>query len=511
MKLFLRVCAVVTLGFLALSLSYAQSQTPAAGNRDPHVQPGTDFPHEELFVGYSHLRVSPGNNLARALFNGASGSFAYNFNRYLGLVGDLGGYRDGEYVTTGTSSNIVSYLLGPRVSFRNDSRVTPFVQLLLGGARGSGDTGFLGWGSSLNGFALATGGGLDWTLSRRVALRLPQVEYLMTRFNSNTAGVPSHQNNLRASAGLLFRWGYKPVMINQSPTAACSVTPNSVTIGSDTAVAVNVNGSDADGDSLSYSYSATGGNIAGTGTTARWDLANLNPGSHKATAQANDGHGGMTSCSASVTVNPRPIPPNRPPTVNITSDRDTVLVGECVRFTANGADPDNDMLRYIWTANGGQVTPTNNTGQLCTTGLAPGTYTMTVRVEDGRGGAADASRTITVQAPPPPPMSSKLGECSFRPAASSRVDNVCKRILDDVATRLQNDPRARLVIVGYANPAAANSARLADTRGQNTVRYLQTKGIDATRVTVRAGTGQVGGGVANQRVELIWVPEGATY
>jgi outer membrane protein OmpA-like peptidoglycan-associated protein len=290
--------------------------------------------------------------------------------------------------------------------------------------------------------------------------------------------------------------------------AACSVAPNTVTIGSDTAVALNVNGSDADGDSLSYNYSATGGNISGTGATARWDLANQNPGSYNATAQASDGHGGMTSCSASVTVVPRP---NRPPTVTLTSDRDTVLVGECVRFTAAGADPDSDNLTFNWSANGGQVTPTNNTAQLCTTGLAPGTYTMTVRVDDGRGGAADATRTITVNAPPPPPMSSKLGECSFRPAASSRVDNVCKRILDDVATRLQNDPRARAVIVGYANPAAANAARLADARGQNTVQYLQTKGIDASRATVRAGTGQVGGGVANQRVEIIWVPEGASF
>jgi outer membrane protein OmpA-like peptidoglycan-associated protein len=409
------------------------------------------------------------------------------------------------------SSNLVSYLFGPRLSFRNSSRVTPFAQLLLGGAHGSGNSGFLASGSSLNGFALATGGGLDWGLTRRVALRLPQEEYVMTRLDPKIAGVPTHQNNIRASAGLLFRFGYKPEAINQSPTAACSVTPNNVTIGANTVVALNVTGSDADGDSLTYTYSATGGTIAGTGATARWDLANANPGSYNATAQASDGHGGTSSCTAAVTVNPRPIPPNRPPTVNLTSDRDTVLVGECVRFTANGADPDNDPLRYTWTANGGQVTPTNNTAQLCTTGLAPGTYTMTVRVEDGRGGAADASKAITVNAPPPPPMASKLNECSFRPAAGSRVDNVCKRILDDVATRLQNDARARVVIIGYADPRARNSARLADTRGQNTLKYLQTKGIDASRVTVRTGTGQVGGGAANQRVELIWVPEGATY
>jgi outer membrane protein OmpA-like peptidoglycan-associated protein len=310
---------------------------------------------------------------------------------------------------------------------------------------------------------------------------------------------------------LVFRFGYHPEAINQNPTAACSVNPNAVTLGANTAVNLNVNGSDPDGDNLNYTYTATGGNINGTGAQARWDLANANPGNYNATAQANDGHGGMTSCTASVTVNARPIPPNRAPTVSLTSDRDTVLVGECVNLTANGTDPDNDQLRYTWTANGGQITPNNNRAQLCTNGLNPGSYTATVRVEDGKGGAADASKATTVNAPPPPPEASKISECSFKPAASARVDNVCKRVLDDVATRLQNDARARVVLIGYSDPRGRNAARLADTRGQNTLKYLQTKGIDANRVTVRGGSGQVGAGAANQRVEIIWVPEGANY
>jgi outer membrane protein OmpA-like peptidoglycan-associated protein len=490
----------------------AQAPAPAPQTGGPHVQPGTDFPHEELFLGYSYLNFSPGNNLPQADFNGFSASFAYNFTRYLGLVGDLGGYHAGDYAgVANVSSSIVSYLFGPRLSLRNDSRVTPFVQILLGGAHLSSDPGSIGGASSFksNGFALATGGGLDIGLNRRFAIRVPQVEYLMTRFDPKIAGVPTHQNNVRASVGLLVRWGYHPVTINQAPMAACSVNPNAVTIGSDTTVALSVNGSDADGDTLAYAYSATGGNISGTGATARWDLANQNPGSYNSTAQVSDGHGGTTSCSAAVTVNPRP---NRPPTVTVTGDRPTVLVGERVGFRASCTDPDNDPLTYTWSANGGQMVGTGAAVQLDTTGLAPGTYTVTVRCADGRGGAADASASVQVQAPPPPPMSSKIGQCDFRAVNSSRIDNVCKRVLDDVALRLQNDPRATVVIVGFADPGERQPETLAGTRATNAVSYLATdRGVDRARTSTRTGAGQAGAGAANRHIDIIWVPEGATY
>jgi outer membrane protein OmpA-like peptidoglycan-associated protein len=107
--------------------------------------------------------------------------------------------------------------------------------------------------------------------------------------------------------------------------------------------------------------------------------------------------------------------------------------------------------------------------QLDTTGVAAGNYTVTGRVENGKGGAADCASNVAVQAPPPPPEASKLNECSFR-ANISRVDNVCKRILDDVALRLQNDPKARVVIVGYADPKEAHSDKLAGDRGANAMK-----------------------------------------
>ncbi len=55
--------------------------------------------------------------------------------------------------------------------------------------------------------------------------------------------------------------------------------------------------------------------------------------------------------------------------------------------------------------------------------------------------------------PPPPPQASKLNECEYPNAKKPwRVDNTCKAMLDDVAAKLQQDPDAKLVVVGNADP-----------------------------------------------------------
>jgi hypothetical protein len=61
-------------------------------------------PRIEVFLGYSYLRAVPtlaaGNRLA--WLNGGSASVAFNVNRYLGLVGDFGGFNDTQLLLTGT-------------------------------------------------------------------------------------------------------------------------------------------------------------------------------------------------------------------------------------------------------------------------------------------------------------------------------------------------------------------------------------------------------------------------
>jgi len=225
------------------------------------------------------------------------------------------------------------------------------------------------------------------------------------------------------------------------------------------------------------------------------------------------GQGNNASCSLDVRVEAKPI---HPPTMTCSVDRSSLLVGERAQVTASANDQSGTPLNYTWNTNGGQIVGSGANVQLDTTGLAPGTYTVTGRVENGKGGAADCSTNVTVQAPPPPPQATKLNECSFR-ENSARVDNVCKRILDDVALRLQNDPKAKVVVIGYSAPKAGKagekaSAKLAKDRSDNALKYLsKEKGVDPSRIELRTAGGQKGAGKANSRTDIIWVPEGASY
>jgi outer membrane protein OmpA-like peptidoglycan-associated protein len=301
---------------------------------------------------------------------------------------------------------------------------------------------------------------------------------------------------------------HKAVPVDHPPTVTCTADPTSVYFGSGDTSAVNCPAVSPDNDTLTYNWTASCGKVDGTGPAVHWLSADVPIGTCTVTVHVDDGHGGAATGSADIQVVAKP---NHPPVMTCSADRSSVFIGEKVHITANASDPDGDALTFTWQTNGGTSVGTGSAVDLDTTGVAAGNYTVTGRVDDGRGGAADCSVAVAVNAPPPPPQASKLNECLFAPAGSPRVDNVCKRILDDVALRLQNDPKGSAVIVGFADPKEMHPDKLAMLRAQNAVKYLGEKGIDASRITTRGGTGQKGAGKENSRIDIIWVPEGATY
>jgi hypothetical protein len=177
-------------GVICLSASFVKAQE-------------TSTPVFEVGANYSFVHVTSPQNPNSYGMNGGSAYAAYNVNRALGLVADLGGYDSGNL-----GLHTLSYMAGPRLNWRM-SRVVPYVQFLFGGVHEWGFVRPNGTSSTPNAFATAAGGGVDINISHHIALKPLQVEYFMTQLPNSVATSNSIQNNLRYSAGLVFNFGAK--------------------------------------------------------------------------------------------------------------------------------------------------------------------------------------------------------------------------------------------------------------------------------------------------------------
>jgi outer membrane protein OmpA-like peptidoglycan-associated protein len=261
---------------------------------------------------------------------------------------------------------------------------------------------------------------------------------------------------------------------------------------------------------MTYNYTASGGTVDGNGPDARWNPSGVDPGSYTVTAKVDDGKGGTASCTAEIRVEEKP---HHPPTVSCTANPTTIMPGDRSTISLNAASPDNLPLTYSYSASSGQISGNGPQAQFDSTGAQPGTVTIKCDVTDSRGDKAEGSTTVEVQQPPPPPQATKVGDCDYAKAGVSRVDNACKRVLDDVALRLKNEPNAKVVVVGYADPKEPKATTLAARRAELVKQFLGEKGIDASRVSTRVGEAskETGSEKQNRRIEAMFVPEGATY
>ena len=151
-----------------------------------------DTPAAEVSASYSYLRWGLPDGLSH---HGGSISVAVNLNRWLGLAADVGGYHAAPF---GVTHNTYTYMGGPRFSYRKSSRVTPFAQVLLGGARATVNA--IDISGSNNGFAYSAGIGVDLGLTKHLALR-PQLDCIGMRFSGYT------EKTVRGSFGIVFRFG----------------------------------------------------------------------------------------------------------------------------------------------------------------------------------------------------------------------------------------------------------------------------------------------------------------
>ena len=485
-------------------------------------------PKVELFVGYSYWRSVPDSTRNRIDgMNGGSISLAYNFNRHVGLVADFAGFgvdsleftRLGPAYSPSRNVNangtVFSVMFGPRVSFRDHGKFTPFLQVL-GGVAHADDVTVDGCNVPIAAcvplpkqtvFAMTAGGGLDYRLNHRLALRLFQAEFLLTRFQDPTSltGADGWQSNVRLSTGLVFRFGGNPPPPppppNRSPVASCSANKTMIYAGSGDFVVVRADASDPDGDPLTYSWTTNGGTVDGTGPEARWNSGGTNPGTFTVKVRVDDGRGGSADCSASIRVEP---PPNRSPLMSCSADHNSVVIGDTVQITASASDPDNDPLTYTWKSSGGRVRGRDASVRFETTGLTAGRYSVQGHVEDGRGGTADCELGVEVQSPPRPPemveLETRLSLHSiYFPTARPTVANptgglvgsqeqILVKLATDFKRYLTFSPDAHLILGGHADQRGSvpYNKGLTDRRVARTKTFLIEHGVPADHIDTRS-------------------------
>jgi outer membrane protein OmpA-like peptidoglycan-associated protein/opacity protein-like surface antigen len=203
-----------------------------------------------------------------------------------------------------------------------------------------------------------------------------------------------------------------------------------------------------------------------------------------------------------------PVEPNQAPSVTCVADRSEILPGEMATISATASDPEGDPITYEWSATSGRVSGTGSTGTFEFTGTTSTTSTVTVRASDNHGNIATCEATVRQgQAAPPEAQAVSCTSTGF-PRNLSRLNNVDKACLDDVAQRLSADPRSHVVVIGYADADETSPNTIGTKRADAVGDYLKARGIEASRITTRsAGASQATG---NRRVDVWFVPEGAT-
>ena len=212
------------------------TQTPTQTAPEPSsipvpIKPAAPyFPRTELFAGYSFAQAGFFNAGHWAQLNGWNLSFDLNATKWFGLVvdgsqffgntkiptatpapfprcGDSPGFCPPGGVTFNADTREYNFLFGAQFPYRKHVRWTPFGEIMFGhdGVRGTAKAqppgGYVAEVSS--GLALLAGGGADYRVSDRFAVRI-KADYLESKTDFSAIG-KAKQDNLRLSVGIVIR------------------------------------------------------------------------------------------------------------------------------------------------------------------------------------------------------------------------------------------------------------------------------------------------------------------
>jgi hypothetical protein len=188
----------------------------------------------EVYGDYTYMQYNPTiTGLQSRALNGGGGGIQWNITPFLGIKGDFQGYMSTQWTVNNTApigtpsgaiipvgtytsnATMFTYLFGPVISVPM-KKIKPFGEVLFGQSNTNlyadlQNAAIAGGGTITNSgtqhpFTMALGGGLDYVVSKHVAVRLGEVDYLLTRY-TNPFTYSNNQNNFRYLGGLVFRWG----------------------------------------------------------------------------------------------------------------------------------------------------------------------------------------------------------------------------------------------------------------------------------------------------------------
>jgi hypothetical protein len=180
----------IALCMLLLATSFLQAQMPQSNKLD-------------LSVTYVAERSLKANTSQNFWLQGGSIELGANVGRGWGIAADVTGAHASSIGSSGVPLSLVTVTFGPRYRWHADRRFSVYGQGLVGEANGfqSIFPTTAGPQAEANGLATQVGGGVDYRLSERFAIRVLDVAWSRTQLPNSTNNV---QNTLRLGAGIVL-------------------------------------------------------------------------------------------------------------------------------------------------------------------------------------------------------------------------------------------------------------------------------------------------------------------
>lgn len=462
------------------------------------AQPNPTF---ETFLGYSYAHFYGQSGGPSFSMNGGRGDIAYNYNRWLGVVGTMGAVTNNSFAGLDINNTQFFFMGGPRVTYRKWGRFKPYAQAVFGGVYYTASSAVeiasiaqpvvpipdipatARLNRSQTKFALAAGFGLDIKLNRWLAFRPGEVDYYYTRIGDLRGPGDGSQNNLMYSAGLNFMFGGEKAAPPQGPqtkkcpdgsvvdiNAACpklhtslslTAQPSEICPG-ETAQVIVTSDNNADFNLMKLMWSVNG-KAASQGKS--FAFTSQQPGTYSIELDATGDKFNQTSAKTSIVVHEY-----QPPTGSVTANPPQIYAGEksalAANFTGQCGGPiqppsftasEGSVVGDQFDSSSVQFDPSNTAEQRKT-------ITITAKAADNKTEGTAATTIEVIKKATAAPI--RLPDILFS-RNSSRVNNCGKRILlEQLRSYYERDSSGTVALVGHQS-ADEKATNLSDERAMN--------------------------------------------